>query len=157
MTHYDEIAQARFTVEGTSSYPDATFTLRLSYGTVAGYTQRQGGAAVDDDRRPLRARDRSRRRSICRSAGSRRKATLNPKQPFNFVTTNDIIGGNSGSPMINSRAKWSARSSTATSSRSAAISATTRRPIAPSRSLSAFFEALGKVYDAGGLADELAK
>src|SRR5204863_420188 len=36
---YSEIAKARFTIEGTGSYPDATFTLRLSYGTVRGYEQ----------------------------------------------------------------------------------------------------------------------
>src|SRR5207245_9569891 len=36
---YSEIAKARFAIEGTGSYPDATFTLRLSYGTVRGYEQ----------------------------------------------------------------------------------------------------------------------
>ncbi|HEY7298753.1 MAG TPA: S46 family peptidase [Xanthobacteraceae bacterium] len=96
-----QVAQAMFKVYGTSTYPDATFTLRLSYGQVAGYEQDGkevapitliGGAferatGADPYKLPdswLAARD-----------------SLNPRQPFNFVTTNDIVGGNSGSPVVN--------------------------------------------------------
>ncbi len=95
------IARARFKIYGASLYPDATFTMRISYGTVKGYTQ--------DDRfiEP-----------VTHIAGLFRRATgappyklpeswieaqpvLHMDQPMNFVTTNDIIGGNSGSPVIN--------------------------------------------------------
>ncbi len=98
---HSAIARARFKVYGTSVYPDATFTMRISYGTVKGYWQ--------DDRfiEP-----------ITRIEGLFERATgappyqlpeswlaaqpvLNMHQPMNFVTTNDIIGGNSGSPVIN--------------------------------------------------------
>jgi peptidase S46-like protein len=96
-----KIAQAKFKLYGTSTYPDATFTLRISYGAVAGYPQdgRQvnpitsmGGLferATGADPFKLPAR------------WSAAQGSIDPRQPFNFVTTNDIIGGNSGSPVIN--------------------------------------------------------
>jgi hypothetical protein len=96
----EAIAKARFAVYGATTYPDATFTLRLSYGAVAGwtyrgktiapfttfsglYTRATGQAPFDLDPRWVAAKDR-----------------LNPDTIFDFSTTNDIIGGNSGSPMI---------------------------------------------------------
>src|SRR5207237_376228 len=101
---YAEIAKARFAVEGTSSYPDATFTLRLSYGTVrayeedgkqipaftnvAGLYQR---AAEDENKPPF---DLPRRWSDKRSS-------ISQETKFNFVSDADIIGGNSGSPVVN--------------------------------------------------------
>ncbi|MGE5488254.1 MAG: S46 family peptidase [bacterium] len=101
---YAQIANARFAVYGTSVYPDATFTLRLSFGTVKGYTEQGkqipwttviGGtfdhAQAHGSKPPfelpaswLAARNR-----------------LNAATPFNFVSTADIIGGNSGSPVVN--------------------------------------------------------
>ena len=102
---YAKIAKAKFAVEGTSTYPDATFTLRLAFGAGQGLRGgRQEGPVRDDVRRPVRTgRDRTRTapRSICRSAGSTARTKLNLKTPFNFVCTADIIGGNSGSPVIN--------------------------------------------------------
>jgi len=96
----EQLAKARFAVYGRSIYPDATFTLRLSYGSVKGwiedgkpvnpFTNFNGAFEHATGRDPyalpkswLDARDK-----------------LNPLTPFNFVTTNDIIGGNSGSPVI---------------------------------------------------------
>ena len=95
----ERIAKARFAVYGTSVDPDATFTLRLSYGTVKGWTDAEGKSL-----RPSRRSAGSsiaqpaRRRMRCRKAGLRPRATLTLDTPMNFVTTNDIIGGNSGSP-----------------------------------------------------------
>jgi hypothetical protein len=94
------IARARFKSYGTSIYPDATFTMRISFGSVKGYLQ--DGKFIEP---------------ITRIAGLYERATgappyklpetwiaakpaLDMNQPMNFVTTNDIIGGNSGSPMI---------------------------------------------------------
>ncbi len=94
------IARARFKIYGTSAYPDATFTLRISYGTVRGYVQ-----------------DGKEIAPVTRIAGLFERATgappfklpetwlaargaLNMEQPLNFVTDNDVVGGNSGSPVI---------------------------------------------------------
>ena len=99
----EKIAQARFAVYGTNLYPDATFSLRLSYGSVKGWTEgdktitpftnigglyeRQTGASpYDASERFMAARDR-----------------VNNNAVYNFVSTNDIIGGNSGSPVINAK------------------------------------------------------
>jgi hypothetical protein len=96
-----QIAQARFQVYGESSYPDATFTLRISYGSVAGYVQ--DGKTIAPITMVAGLFERATGAAPYRLPESWIKAQpmLNPKQPFNFVTTNDIIGGNSGSPMVN--------------------------------------------------------
>ncbi len=82
-TSYGKIARALFETEGTKLYPDATFTLRLSYGSVKGYWE--NGKFVPS----------------FTTLGGERKPMVNLKTPFNFVSTNDVIGGNSGSPTIN--------------------------------------------------------
>jgi hypothetical protein len=99
----ERIAQARFAVYGASVYPDATFSLRLSYGKVAGWTS--GGRTVEPFTTLGGTFDRatgSAPYALPQSwldARSRLKADT----VFNFVTTNDIIGGNSGSPVIDAR------------------------------------------------------
>ncbi len=95
------LAKARFAVYGQSIYPDATFTLRLSYGAVKGY--QEDGHEVKPFTTIAGA--------FTRHTGADpfalpktwldAKAKLNLDTPFNLATTNDIIGGNSGSPMIN--------------------------------------------------------
>jgi len=96
-----QIAQARFQVYGAAGYPDATFTLRISYGSVAGYPQ--DGKTIAPITMTAGLFERATGAAPYRLPESWLKAQpmLNPKQPFNFVTTNDIIGGNSGSPMVN--------------------------------------------------------
>ena len=95
------LADARFTVLGTGVYPDATFTLRLSYGAVAGWTE--AGTKVD----PFTRLDRLYARATGAPPFALPKSWLDARPRLdmtaraNFVTTNDIIGGNSGSPMIN--------------------------------------------------------
>jgi hypothetical protein len=99
----EKIAKARFAIYGDKIYPDATFTLRLSYGKIAGWTYRgvtvppfttfsglyeraTGEPPFDLDPRWVAAKGR-----------------LSPDTVFNIATTNDIIGGNSGSPLIDAK------------------------------------------------------
>jgi hypothetical protein len=96
-----QIARAAFQVYGNAIYPDANFTLRLSYGSVSGY--RETGRPVEPiteiaglyeragDDPPFKLPER------WLAAQTR----LNPQQPFNLVTTNDAVGGVSGAPLIN--------------------------------------------------------
>ena len=101
---YGKIANARFAVYGSSIYPDATFTLRLAFGEAKGYTEEGkkipwattiGGtfehAAAHENKEPFELP----------AIWKERKAKLNLSTPFNFVNTADIIGGNSGSPVVN--------------------------------------------------------
>ena len=96
------IAKAKFELEGTSAYPDATFTLRLSYGQVKGFeqkdhhvdpiTQMAGGFERATGRDPFKLPE-----SWLRANENKQ---INLATPLNFCTTNDIIGGNSGSPVF---------------------------------------------------------
>jgi len=101
---YAKLARARFAVYKDSVYPDATFTLRLGFGQVKGYeedgrqipwTTTLGGtfshAAEHQYREPFNLP----------KSWMDNKAKLNASAPFNFVSTVDIIGGNSGSPVVN--------------------------------------------------------
>ena len=102
--NYAKIARALFETEGTKLYPDATFTLRLSYGTVAGYTENGKKVAPFTTLGGLFARADQFKRQFPYNLPQRwydKKSALDLNTPFNFVSTNDIIGGNSGSPTIN--------------------------------------------------------
>ena len=103
---YAKIAAARFQTTGTDAYPDATFTLRLAFGTVKGYEENGqkippwttiGGtfehAAAHAYKEPFKLPE----------SWMKGKDKLRPDVPFNFVSTADIIGGNSGSPVVNRR------------------------------------------------------
>ncbi len=96
-----QIANAMFKIYGTSNYPDATFTLRISYGTVKGY--RENGRDVEPITTLAGAFERATGADPFKLPDSwiAARPTLDLARPFNFVTTNDIIGGNSGSPVIN--------------------------------------------------------
>ncbi|HEY1417701.1 MAG TPA: S46 family peptidase, partial [Myxococcaceae bacterium] len=96
------IAKARFQLEGTSAYPDATFTARLSYGSVRGWT-REDGVQVPPFTEFAGAFKRATGEPPFDLPASWTKAKdkLTLTTPLNLVTTNDIIGGNSGSPLIN--------------------------------------------------------
>ena len=100
----EKLGKARFLVYGKDTYPDATFTLRLSYGTVKGYPYNgtvapplttfyglYDRAAGFSDKPPFDLTPKE--------AAARDKLDLST--PFNFVCTGDIIGGNSGSPVVN--------------------------------------------------------
>ena len=101
---YAEIAKTRFAVEGTSNYPDATFTLRLSYGTVRGYEEdgKQIPAFTNFEGLYQRAAEHENQPPFdLPQRWIDKKASLNPQTQFNFVSDADIIGGNSGSPVVN--------------------------------------------------------
>jgi hypothetical protein len=98
-----KIAKARFAVEGTGNYPDATFTLRLAYGTVKGY--KEGGKDIPAHTTfaglyERAAEQQNRPPFDLPKIWADRKSRLDLKTPFNFVSTADIIGGNSGSPVV---------------------------------------------------------
>jgi hypothetical protein len=94
------IAKARFALEGKGTYPDATFTLRLSYGAVAGY--QENGRTVPPTTNFAGAYAHATGRDPFKLPASWLAAekTVDPNAQLNFVSTNDIIGGNSGSPVI---------------------------------------------------------
>ncbi len=100
----EKLGKARFLVYGKNAYPDATFTLRLSYGTVDGYPY--NGTIAPPFTTFYGLYDRA------DSFGDKAPFNLTPKEeaglgklnlstPLDFVSTGDIIGGNSGSPVVN--------------------------------------------------------
>jgi hypothetical protein len=103
-SNYAKIARALFETEGTKLYPDATFTLRLSYGAVEGYMENGKKIPPFTTLGGLYARSDSFKHEFPYNLPQRwveKKSAINLNTPFNFVSTNDIIGGNSGSPTIN--------------------------------------------------------
>ena len=96
----ESLGAARFETMGTGSYPDATFSLRLSYGTVSGFTKRGAPVAPFTTIDGLFARATGADPFALPSSWTRAEKKLNRTVPFNLVSTNDIIGGNSGSPLI---------------------------------------------------------
>ncbi|MGI9519725.1 MAG: S46 family peptidase [Pirellulaceae bacterium] len=158
---YGQIAEVMFAIYGTSVYPDATFTLRLAFGVVSGYEEAgqkipafttMGGAfeheenhdGVDPWKLPQSWHDA--------------QSSIMLDTPYNFVCTADIIGGNSGSPVVNREGKlvglifdgniqsltsdyfYSEKQARATSVHAGAIS-----------------HALRNIYDAEVIADQLGK
>jgi hypothetical protein len=102
--NYAKIARALFETEGTKLYPDATFTLRLSYGAVEGYMENGKKVPPFTTLGGLYQRSDQFKHEFPYNLPERwieKKSALNLSTPFNFVSTNDIIGGNSGSPTIN--------------------------------------------------------
>lgn len=153
----EKIAKARFAAYGASIYPDATFTLRLSYGKIAGWTK--DGTVVPPFTyfKGLYERATGNPPFKLDPRWIAAKGRLNPTTVFDISTTNDIIGGNSGSPLINAKGEvigaifdgniYSLGGDYGydpTLNRSVAVAA------------SAVSEALRKVYHADLLADELA-
>jgi hypothetical protein len=103
---YAQIAAAKFALEGEDVYPDATFTLRLSYGPVRGYKEAGRDVPAFTTTAGLYERWQQREKAEPFTLPERWVAAqgkLDPKTPFNFVCTADIIGGNSGSPTINAK------------------------------------------------------
>lgn len=99
-----KIAQARYEVFGASEYPDATFTPRVTFGPAKGYRNAKGEAVpwtttIGGTFKHATGKDPY----VLPASWLKRKNDLNPNRPFNFVTTADIHGGNSGSPTVNTR------------------------------------------------------
>jgi hypothetical protein len=98
------IAKARFALEGTSRYPDATFTLRLAFGPVKGYEENGQKVAPFTTLAGLYERSaamKNREPFDLPPRWVKKKSSLDLSTPYNFITTADIIGGNSGSPVVN--------------------------------------------------------
>ena len=155
----EKIAKARFAIYGKSVYPDATFTLRLAYGTVKGFPM-NGTMAPPKTTfyglwdRSIGFSNRPPFNLTPRFIQSRDKIDL--ATPMNFVMTADIIGGNSGSPVVNRNGEFvgvifdgNIESLTGNfvyleeANRAVAVHS------------AAIIEALRKVYDAPALANEL--
>jgi len=104
----EKIAKVRFAVYGKTAYPDATFTLRLSYGAAKGYPMNGTKAPFKTTLYGLFDRSISFGKKGEFALPQRywdRKDKLDLSTPVNFVSTCDIIGGNSGSPVINRQAE----------------------------------------------------
>jgi len=99
----EKIARARFKVFGTSEPPDANFTLRLNFGTVQGW--QEGDHAVPPFTQLAQLYTRATGQDPFRvpEAWLSAKPALNMETRFNLSTNNDIVGGNSGSPLINAK------------------------------------------------------
>jgi hypothetical protein len=99
----EKIAKARFAVLGTSVYPDATFTLRLNWGTVGAWVE--NGKPVEPVTRLARVFERATGAEPFKVPESwlRVKDKLDLNTPFNLATNSDIVGGNSGSPLISAK------------------------------------------------------
>jgi len=156
---YAKVAAARFAVLGSTTYPDATFTLRLAYGTVKGYEDEGrkvepwttlGGtfkhAEAHGSKEPFELPE----------SWLKSKDKLKADTPFNFVSTADIIGGNSGSPVVNKAGELVGiifDGNIQSLVLDFTYSDTTARAV--SVHSSGIMEALRKVYGATALADEL--
>jgi hypothetical protein len=95
-----KIARARFALYGSSVYPDATFTERLSYGVVEGWTQDGRKVAPLTTVAGLYQHARDYEPLNLEAQWLAARGRLDPAIPMNFVSSNDIVGGNSGSPVI---------------------------------------------------------
>jgi Peptidase S46 len=155
----EKVASLRFEVLGKEVYPDATFTLRLSYGVVKGWTDPVYGAVA-----PFtyvsglwdRATGAYPFNLAKRWVGG--KSKIAGTTQMDFVTTNDIIGGNSGSPLIDKDGRvvgLAFDGNIHSTGGDFGFDPVLNRCVAVSSQL--ILEALRKIYGAGALADELAR
>jgi hypothetical protein len=102
---YAKIANAQFKTSGGDTYPDATFTLRLSYGTVKAFSENgkvvASSTTIGDTFEHAADHGNEGEFKLPKSWIAKKTLLDNDKTPYNFVMTTDIIGGNSGSPVVN--------------------------------------------------------
>lgn len=155
------IAKALFAVRGKERYPDATFTLRLSFGSAKGYeedgkaipyeTTWGGMYAHSDEHGGKPPYDLP-------SSFLQAKERIDPKVPVNFVCTTDITGGNSGSPVVNKKGELVGLIFDGNiQSLGNDVVYTEEQARAIAIHPAAIITSLRKVYDAGRIADELEK
>jgi hypothetical protein len=156
---YGQIAKAKYELEGKNTYPDATFTLRLAFGTVKGYEEQGKHIPFETHFAGLYDRAQEHHDKEPFDLPKRwveRKYKLDLSTPFNFVCTADIIGGNSGSPVINKEAEIVGLIFDGNiQSLVLDFVYTDKEARAVAVHSLALTEALRKVYDAGALADEI--
>jgi hypothetical protein len=156
---YAELAKARFAIEGTSNYPDATFTLRLAYGAVRGYEENGKPVSALTNFAGLYQRSAEHKDQPPFDLPKRwidRKAKLNPSTPFNFISDADIIGGNSGSPVVNKANEFVGIIFDGNiQSLALDVAYSDKQARSVSVDSAAIIEALRNVYDAQPLVDEL--
>lgn len=156
---YAALAKAKFAMDGDAVYPDATFTLRLSYGTVKGYTEdgKKVPAFTTMDGLYKRSAEQGNKGAFeLPKRWETKKGALDLSTPYNFVCTADIIGGNSGSPVINKNAEVVGLIFDG-NIQSLVLDFIFDQDTARAVSVDsrAIIEALRKVYDANDVADEL--
>ena len=106
---YAQIAKAKLAIEGNKFAPDATFSLRLSFGTVEGYEEDGKTIPAFTDFAGLYQRATQHENQAPFDLPKRwldRRSDLNLRAPFNFVSTADSVGGNSGSPLVNRKGEF---------------------------------------------------
>jgi len=109
------LSKAKFAIVGTDTYPDATFTLRLSYGDVRGFVEDGQGIVPKGKRVPYFTTIGGAYKHAAEKGNAdpyqlpeswmKNKGKVNLNTPLNFTSTPDIIGGNSGSPVVNKDAE----------------------------------------------------
>ncbi|HKP87985.1 MAG TPA: S46 family peptidase [Blastocatellia bacterium] len=159
--NYAKIARSLFETEGTKLYPDATFTLRLSYGAVKGY--QENGKQVPPFTTIAGLYERAAQHGNkfpyeIPASWMKKKSAINLNTPFNFVSTDDIVGGNSGSPVFNKDAELVGLvfdGNIQSLVGNFVYDETVNRAV--SVDVRAMTEALRKIYGANELADELMK
>jgi hypothetical protein len=153
------VGQARFKVYGHTAYPDATFTLRLSFGAVKDYPMNGTKAPTRTTFYGLYDRAYSFGLKPPFDLPSRyldKRGSLDLSTPLNFVSTNDIIGGNSGSPVVNKQGELVGLifdGNIESLVGEFVYSEDTNRAVAVHSA--AIIESLRKLYDAAPLADEI--
>jgi hypothetical protein len=154
-----KITQARLALEKTTPYPDATFTLRLAFGQVKGYEENGRQVPFQTTVAGLYERAVEHHYKPPFDVPQRwldRKDKLDLSTPLNFVSTADIIGGNSGSPVVNRQGQFVGIIFDGNiQSLVLDFAFTEVQARAVSVNCQAIIEALRKVYDAAPLADEL--
>jgi hypothetical protein len=152
----EKIAKARFAAYGDKVYPDATFTLRLSYGAIDGWTNNGVTVPPFTYFKGLYERATGKPPFDLDPRWIAAKGSLNPNTVFDISTTNDIIGGNSGSPLINAQGEVIGAifdGNIYSLGGDYGYDAKLNRSVAVSTA--AVSEALRKVYHADALANEL--
>jgi hypothetical protein len=152
----NKIAQAVFAIKGDSVYPDATFTLRLSVGMVKGYEEKGHAVPWKTDFAGLYAHATGTEPLKLPQRWVDKKGAVKMDVPLNFVSTNDIIGGNSGSPLVNAKGELVGLIFDGNISQLPnrfVYGETTQRAV--SVDTAGMLEALRHVYNADALANEL--
>jgi len=156
---HSALAKAKFAMDGDKVYPDATFTLRLAFGTVKGYKEDGKDIPPYTTFEGLYKRSAEQGNKGAFELPKRwveKKSKLDLETPFNFVCTADIIGGNSGSPVVNREGQVVGLIFDG-NIQSLVLDVIYDSEIARAVSVDsrAILESLRKVYDANDLADEL--